>query len=115
LPLNKKNKINRPSEFDIVFKGGKAVKGSFLFIKFISRFDDQKRFGIIVSAGVSKKAVIRNKIKRTLTEFLRKNMSKIKEGKDTVIVLKNNLQKFDANSLTDDLAGVLITAGLTKE
>jgi ribonuclease P protein component len=45
------------------------------------------RFGIIVSAKISKKAAIRNKIKRQIREIIRLQLQNIKSGQDNAIIV----------------------------
>lgn len=68
MALNKKNRLKRKRDFEDVFKKGKAVKGSFLFIKYRKNKLDEPRFGFVVSAKIAGKAVERNKIRRILSE-----------------------------------------------
>lgn len=71
MALNKKNRLKKKRDFEDVFKKGKAVKGSFLFIKYRKNKLDMPRFGFVVSAKVAKKAVERNKTRRILSEVAR--------------------------------------------
>jgi len=71
LALNKKNRLKKKRDFEDVFKKGKAVKGSFLFIKYKKNELGVSRFGFIVSAKVARKAVDRNRIRRILSEAVR--------------------------------------------
>ena len=51
----------------------------------------ENRFGFVISKKVSKKAVDRNRIKRLLTEVVRKNMNKFKEKKWVVFLPKKTM------------------------
>ena len=55
------------------------------------------RFAVVTSLRVSKKAVERNRLRRQIWEILRKSLGKIKNGFDTVFVVKANLlgKKYD--------------------
>lgn len=77
MALNKKNRLKKKREFENVFKKGKAVKGSFLFIKYIKNELGIPRFGFVVSAKVAKKAVERNKIRRILSEGIRSQIKNL--------------------------------------
>ena len=71
MALNKKNRLKKKRDFGDVFKKGRAVKGSFLFIKYRKNELGVSRFGFVVSAKVAGKAVERNKIRRILSEAAR--------------------------------------------
>lgn len=48
---------------------------------------DQNRFGFIISQKVSKKAVVRNKIRRRLAEIAKINLNKSYVGFDFVFII----------------------------
>ena len=49
------------------------------------------KFGFIISKKISKKAVIRNKIKRKICEELRKNLDKFPDGFRGIFLVKKNI------------------------
>ena len=80
------NRIKKKKDFEKIFKNSKSFKSS-LFIFRISKNDlGLNRFGFVVSQKVSKKAVIRNKVRRRLAEIMRAQTGKIKNGTDLVII-----------------------------
>ncbi len=82
LPI--KNRLKKKKDFEKVLKEGKSVKWDGLALKYCSNSFKESRFGIIVSKKVSKKAVVRNKIKRRIREILRRELEKIKKSQDIV-------------------------------
>lgn len=86
--LAKKNRLKNKKDIENVFKKGKTKTGKLVFLKIFKNNLDISRFAFIVSTKISKKAVIRNKIKRQLREIVRKNLSNIKSGVDIVIIAK---------------------------
>ena len=105
MALSAKNRLSKKRDFDTVFKEGKTVKGSFLFLKIAGNGTQISRFGFIISSKVSRKAVLRNKIRRELSDFTRINMSKIKGGYDIMVVIKNGA--VCADKLREDFGGAL--------
>ena len=93
--LKRKNRLSRNKDFERVFQEGK--KYNFLengfYIKVCKNNLDISRFGIIVNKKVSKKAVVRNRIKRIIREIIRLNIEEIKKGIDVVIVILPNFKK----------------------
>lgn len=61
----------------------------FLYIKYKPNNLSENRFRIIVSLRVSKKAVIRNKIKRRIRETLRQAL--LKQGYDIVVITNKEI------------------------
>lgn len=60
---------------------------------------DVSRFGFIISTRISKLAVIRNKIKRIMSEVIRKNIKNIKNGYDVVFLIKPSAVKIEKEEL----------------
>lgn len=83
--LPSKNRLKKKKDFERVFKEGKGVKEEFLYIKVVANNLTVSRVGFIVSQKVSKKAVLRNKIKRRLREITKEKLPKIKQGLDIVL------------------------------
>jgi len=82
-----KQKLTKDKDFERVFKSGRSAYAPFLLLKYLKNKIGITRFGIIVSAKVSKKAVLRNLAKRRIREILRLNKEKIKKGFDIIIVV----------------------------
>ncbi len=88
--LSKKNRLKKVRDFERVFQKGKGFKKGFFYVKIVSNGLEKSRFGIIVSKKAFRKAVVRNRIKRKIREFLRKDLEKIKKGLDCAIVFLGN-------------------------
>jgi ribonuclease P protein component len=52
-------------------------------------------FGFIISTKISKKAVVRNRIKRIIAEVTRARLNEIKRGLDVVFLIKPYVLKID--------------------
>lgn len=85
--LAKKNRISLDKEFDRVFKTGQSFYAKILGLKTAQNNLKDSRFGILVGLKVSKKAVIRNKIKRQIREVVHQELPFLKEGYDVVIIV----------------------------
>lgn len=70
--------------------------------------DDNSRFGFIISTRISKKAVTRNKIKRILSDFIRINLSLIKNGLDVVFLLKPLAVKLNREQIEKETNEIII-------
>ena len=84
--LPEKNRLSKKKDFDKVFKKGKSSFDGLLGVKMLKNEQEFTRFGIIVSSKVSKKAVIRNKIKRRIRNIIAKNYNSGADAKNVVII-----------------------------
>ena len=91
--LANEHRLRRKNDFASVFKKGKGFKKDFVFLKVIKNKLRESRFGFIVGNKVSKKAVVRNKIKRRLRGIVEKNLDRVKKGFDIIVVALPGLEK----------------------
>lgn len=89
--LPKENRLKKRKAIACVLKKGRGFKEGFLFLKLIGNNLKESRFGFVISRRVSKKAVIRNMLKRRLSEIIRLNLPKIKHGADGVFIPSSGL------------------------
>ena len=93
--LPKVNRLRKKKDIEGVFKKGKRFKEDFLILKTTKNTLSQTRFGFIVSRRVSKKATLRNKVKRRLREMVGKKAKKLKKGLDILLVACPGLETKD--------------------
>jgi len=84
--LPKENRLKKKKDFERVFEEGKGFGDKFLFLKTMNNGLNQPRFGFVVSTKISKKAVVRNRLKRRLRESVKPKLGKIKKEADIVLV-----------------------------
>lgn len=85
--LKKENRIRLDKEFDRVFKAGQSFYGKEIGFKIAKNNLALSRFGILINTKVSKKAVVRNKIKRQIRAIIERNLENISGGYDLVIIV----------------------------
>lgn len=90
LPL--KNRLKKNRDFQQIFKKGQFLREDFLTLKILPNGLKNSRFGFIISAKVSKKAVFRNKIKRWLKTAILLYLNKIQKPVDIIIIVKPGLE-----------------------
>lgn len=106
MALNKKNRLKKKRDFEDVFKKGKTVKGSFLFIKYKKNELGVSRFGFVVSIKVAKKAVDRNRIRRVLSEAVGNRINDFK-SQDMIIFTTSKITTVQKEDIVKDFVGVL--------
>jgi len=84
--LKKDSRIGKNKEFDRAFKLGQSFYGKFLSAKIVDNNLGRLRLGVLVSTKISKKAPIRNLVKRRIRSALRQSVVSLEDGKDVVIV-----------------------------
>jgi len=110
--LPKINRIKKKKDFEKIFKNSKSFKNN-LFIFRIAKNDlDQNRFGFVVSQKVSKRAVIRNKVRRRLTESIKAEINNIKNNTDLVIIALHGIEKKEFSEIKESVREALIKAKL---
>ena len=89
MALARKNRLTKKKDIDAVFDRGKAVQGSFFFIKFKTNNMPESRMNFVVSTRVLPRAVDRNRVKRILSETARKYFrGRSDTGHDISVVIK---------------------------
>jgi len=108
--LPKENRLKRKKDFEEVIKHGKGYKEGFLFLKIDKNDLNVSRFGFVVSQKISKKAVVRNKLKRQLREIVRSALPKIKKGIDVVIITISGVENLDFKTLKKNVDRIFAKA-----
>ena len=80
-------------------------------IKFVPNNNDFSRFAISAGLKVSKKSVLRNKIKRKVSEIIRLNYPMARPGYDVVLVIKVKAINKEPGDLKKDLIKELSKIG----
>lgn len=91
--LPKQYRLTRPKDFSRVHQKGKQASTRNLVVKFVEQTgqstDDCPRFGVTISQKVSKKAVVRNRLKRQVKAALQQLLPHVRAGLWVVILLRS--------------------------
>ncbi len=101
--MPKINRLKPEKIYEKVFKKGKSFKEGFLILKIVSNNLKINRFAFIVSKKVSKKATLRNKVKRRLRELVRTKMPESKKGIDGILIASPGLETKDFQEIKKSL------------
>ena len=102
------------TELSHLKKDGQIFQGKF-FGLLLDPKQNQKnssRFGMIVSNKIAKKAVVRNKIRRLLSESLMFFLPQIKKNQDGVFLAKKTVIEADSTQIKKDAESLLQKAKL---
>lgn len=106
MALPKKNRLTK-KEIEIVFKNGRTVKSSSLFVKIAKNNIGYSRFTFIIPSKKIALAVDRNKAKRLFFEEVRKNSVLLRGGYDIVGVISKKVGRSWLKYLAKELREVL--------
>ncbi|MEA2020195.1 MAG: ribonuclease P protein component [Patescibacteria group bacterium] len=93
--LPKPNRLQTNYEFSKVQRYGQSYQTPYFILicyQNPKRKNQPTRFGFIASKKFDKRAVKRNRARRLMREAVLKNISKIKNGYDVVLVAKHNIK-----------------------
>jgi len=109
--LKKKNRLQKKKEIDEVFRKGETRKSGFYVIKIKNNDLKDWCFGFIISQKVSKKASVRNRIKRRLRGLAAGMLGKsttAKTGKDILVIVKPGAEKDDFQETGEALSAIFV-------
>jgi ribonuclease P protein component len=109
------NHLKRKKDFELVFKRGKALRGKLLVLKFVVNEDGRPRVGIVVSKKISKKAVVRNKVRRRLQAAVKAEMIKIKKGADMILLALPGIEAKNFQEIAEEITRLFKKAKLIKD
>ena len=110
--LPKINRIKKKKDFEVIFRNSKSLKSNLFIFKIAKNNLGLNRFGFVISQKVSKKATLRNKIKRRLTEAVKNELKKIKIGTDLVIIALPGIEKKELSEIGKAINSALVEAKL---
>lgn len=119
MSLPKTYRLRRRQDFQQVYQKGRRRTGTHLSVTVLprprsldgsaTRHLDASCFGISIGKKVSKKAVVRNLIKRRIKGALRQSISRILPGKMVVITCKPSIIGCDYDEILRELEKLLLT------
>jgi len=113
--LTRVNRLTGTGNFDRVKEEGSLFQSESFAIAILSRKDEEpSRFGFIVSNKISKRANIRNKIKRILREAVKANLPELKSGFDVIFLVKKVALTRQAKDIMNEVSIVFKKADLFK-
>lgn len=107
------HRLNKKIDIDRVFKHGRTVYAGDLGLRFGPAAGIRARFTVVASLKVSKKATVRNLLKRRLREIIRRQiLPQLKTNVDGLVLTKAPLLKLTYRELESLTAALFKKAGL---
>ena len=103
-------RLKRKKDFEMIFKNGRNFKGPFLVLKIVDNKREDNRFGFVVSQKISKKATIRNQVRRRLASGV-KEMKNITPGNDFLFLALPGIEKKEFIEVKDAISQLVKKAG----
>lgn len=113
--LSLKNRLKVGKDFNRVYKKGRGVFFEGIFVKFLENGREASRVGFSVGIKFSKKAVVRNKIKRQLRAIMRKEMKNLVGGFDMIVIPQKIKEGETYKGIEEKVNNVLKRAKLSNK
>lgn len=108
--LPKAHRLKDWRDFKIVYSKGKRFRGQYLAIILLPDPEPRKRIGISISRKVSKKAVVRNRIKRQIRHACRELLPQIASGWRIIVNVRFDATTCEYEHFLQELKRLLIQA-----
>ena len=110
--MPRENRLKKEEDFKKVFKKGRGFTNNLFVLKIVKNNLDISRFAFVISKKISKKATVRNRIKRRLDNVIRVDLPKIKKGWDGIIIVLPGAEIKDFKEIEEDINQLLEKARL---
>lgn len=101
--LPQKFRLNKTKDIENVSKKGKSIGSKFFVLKYLPNSLENSRIGFVISTKISKKAIVRNKIKRQMREIIRTHINEIPHGYDILFFTKGSIKDVNFSTLEQNI------------
>lgn len=112
--LKKKYRIRKRKDFRKIYKKGESVAGKYLVLYKFQSGTNNVRFGYSISKKIGR-AIIRNKLKRRLSEICRLYRNNFKEGNDIIFIARKRINEIGFKELNEEVKLLAKKANLFKK
>ena len=112
--LPKKERLRKKRDFDLVYQKGDRYSGKIILLFVLKNESPNSRCGFSISKKVSKKAVIRNKLRRRLGSIYREERNKLDKHVDLVFVARQHIEELSFADLKVLVTGLFEKAGIYR-
>jgi ribonuclease P protein component len=113
--LARENRLRSAADIARVYKrGAYGGSGGALSVKAAKSGRAHTRLVVVVGKKISKKAVVRNRIRRRLIEGFRSRFETVAPGWDIVLSVHTDISELPATAIAEHVAQALSRAGVAK-
>ncbi len=113
--LPKNFRITKQVEWNKLHKFGNRTHSPELVMGYLKTSENRARFGFIVGSKVSKKANIRNLVKRRIRAVVEKNLAKIITNIDVIFIAKAKIKDLEYVEIEKKVLDLLKKNRLLKQ
>ncbi len=113
--LARKFRLTAEKDYARIFAKGRPFSGRGAGMKVLRNGMDTSRIGFVVSTKVSKRAVVRNLIKRRMREIARKMLPSIMGGIDIVFMARSEAAKMEFADIKRTMEELAAKSGIVKK
>lgn len=83
--LARPHRLTRARDIRQVLRSGRSRRGKTLLVRFVPHTGATARFAVVVSTKVSKKATVRNRLKRQIRDLLKRHLQRFPGRNDYLV------------------------------
>lgn len=110
--LARSHRLRKSSDILHVYKKGGRAYSQYFLAHSLRTGRPETRLAVIISKKVDKRAVVRNRNRRRVSEILRAELTRIKPGFDILITIKLDIRELSSTELKRELVGVMQKSGV---
>ena len=112
--LKKINRVSKRKEVEELRKERVFYQSPIFGMLMLDKKDEEKRFLMVISKRISKKAVVRNKLKRQMTEVIRLKLAKIRPGVRVGFLVRGKILEYKWEGIKAEMEKALVKTGVMK-
>jgi ribonuclease P protein component len=113
--LSAENRLKKTKEINRVFSKGKFGGGGPITAKALQNRLKVSRAVVIVSKKISKRAVVRNRIRRRVLGWLQPNWATVEPGYDIVVTVRDDISELETTAIAHSIETSLKRAGVIQK
>lgn len=102
-PMKRINRLGRGRELGALLRYGRRISSPLFQLLVRPSGFTHPRFVFIAARAVDKRAVVRNRLRRRVREYLRKNIKELHPGRDIAVIIKKEAASASRNEFYEDL------------
>jgi len=112
--LSRKYRLSDDVQIQEIKKKGRMYNQKDVSVLVLPNNLQASRFGFVVSLKVSKKAVVRNRVKRLLRGVVLRLLNKIRSGYDVLFLTKSSIQGTNEMEITKQVETLFLQAKILE-